>query len=133
MLAPSQFPGGGYAAEIESAHGERHIYVIYRDVGRSEGSPEFGDQHMLEYLALHEWGHCFSDHAIEPYIDAPELTQLYQPVAKRMSQQAYGSVEAFFCEQVLRAVDALAKLQKRASSFIDVKASLIGEMIKKQL
>ncbi|GAB6099919.1 hypothetical protein JCM16358_17980 [Halanaerocella petrolearia] len=111
VLAPAMFPGGGYAATINKDNGESIIYQVVRERGRSNKEPEFQTGSKLERLTLHEWGHSFVNPSLEKYSDIMEklnLKKFYKPVAEEMKNQAYGSVEFFFNEQVLRAVTCLA-------------------------
>ncbi len=104
VLAPAFFPAGGYGATIETKDGKVLVYQVIREFGRSEEVPEFGNVYNLESLSLHEWGHSFVNPALGKYNrQVKALKRLFVPVRKPMEQMAYGDVETFFNEQVLRA------------------------------
>ncbi|MGQ9779765.1 MAG: DUF4932 domain-containing protein [Bacillota bacterium] len=108
VFTPAMFPAGGYAATVKK--GERTaIYEFVRAEARGEGEPGFQSGMELESLTLHEWGHAFVNPALEKHRErVRRLAGLYRPVAGIMRKQAY-DLEAFFNEQVLRAVTTLAE------------------------
>lgn len=111
VFAPAMFPGGGYGATIAKGNGRKIVYQVIRENGSSITEPEFPTGTSLELLALHEWGHSFINPSVAKYntlIDVLNLSDFYKPVKKIMRKQAYGSVETFFNEQLLRAVTILA-------------------------
>lgn len=126
VLAPGLLPGGGYGATVETRDGKKIVYEVARENGVSEKSPEFPVGIYLESLTLHEWGHSFGNPALEKYQDRiHQLTSLFIPVADRMSQMAYGVVETFFYEQVLRSVALSA--YPELFSFFDNDQALANE------
>lgn len=109
VLAPAFFPGGGYAATIDTKDNRKIIYQVIREKGRSIGKPEFTIGREMEELALHEWGHSFVNPALDKYkTKVNTLIDLYIPVKDKMSKIAYESQDAFFKEQILRAAVLLA-------------------------
>ena len=109
VLAPGMFPGGGYGVTVETRDGKKIVYEVARENGFSEKLPEFQSGIDLEWLTLHEWGHSFVNPALAKYPDGiRQLTSLFTPVADRMNAMAYGTLETFFNEEVLRAVQLTA-------------------------
>lgn len=110
VFAPAMFPGGGYAAHY-TIDDKLTIYQVIREHGKSLYDPYFGTSSDLEALSLHELGHAFVNPSIEAYqdlINDYRLIDFYKKVEKQMQMQAYGSVNAFLNESVLRAVTAIA-------------------------
>lgn len=109
ILSPAMFPSGGYAASATAATGERAVFAVIREPGRSISDPEIPTGTQLASLALHEWGHSF----VNPLVAARRsqtaaLTTVYWRTMRAMKRQGYGSLEAFLDEQILRAVTSLA-------------------------
>ena len=103
------FPGGGYGSTVARADGRSVAYQFIREEGASVGEPDFPSGPSLESLALHEWGHSFVNPALAKHAAlVRQLEPLFRPVREVMRQQAYGSVETFLNEQVLRAATTLA-------------------------
>ncbi len=110
VLAPAMFPAGGYGAGILHPEGHWHVYSIARAEVIGYGEPRLPTGDDLERLAVHEWGHAFSDPAVfaHPALIA-DLRPQYEPVAQIMRDQHYPSLPSFVQEQVLRGIDALAR------------------------
>ena len=109
IFAPAMFPGGGYSVSIEHLNGSLLTYQIIREYGHSTGKPEFHDGESLKALSLHEWGHSLLNPAIDAYPALiRELQPLFEPVADEMRRQAYGNVNFFMYEQVVRGMTSLA-------------------------
>jgi hypothetical protein len=109
LLAPAFFPAGGYAATVNTNDGKKHIYEIIRANAESKKEPEFLQGRALEALSLHEWGHSFVNPALDQYPSPMQgLEDLFNPVKEIMAKKAYGQIDIFFHEQVLRAVVILA-------------------------
>lgn len=114
VLAPAMFPGGGYGATVDLADGNHVIYEVIRENGKSEDKPEFSAS--VNDLTLHEWGHAFVNPSMESALknrSNTTLKRLYNQVNQKMERQAYGSLENFMNEQVLRSVTALYTLNEK--------------------
>lgn len=102
VLAPAMMPGGGYGTSVVRTEGEKkvtHVYQIIRDAQTVTGS-------RLAGLTLHEFGHSFVNPAIGeqvPLLARFGLERLWTPVKEQMKAQAYGQMETFLNELVLRA------------------------------
>lgn len=111
VLAPAMFPRGGYGATVVKNDGTKIIYQVVREKGYSITKPQFPKGISLELLTLHEWGHSFVNPSVErqsALIKKFELHKLYKPVEEDMKSIAYGTIDTFFNEQILRAVTATA-------------------------
>ena len=109
ILSPAMFPGGGYSISINRLDGSLLSYQVIREYGRSTGKPEFHNGPALKALSLHEWGHCFVNPALDAHAGTiKELQPLFEPVAEEMKRQAYGNVNYFMYEQVVRGMTSLA-------------------------
>jgi len=117
VLAPAMFPAGGYGFSLERGSGDGrrlHVYQVIRARGKgdlpvAEGQPGFPSGCALGSLAIHEFGHSFVDPALAPYVDDKRLAAIYEPVEERMRRMAYGSVDSFLNELVIRAATVLAE------------------------
>jgi hypothetical protein len=109
VLVPAMFPGGGYGVSVRTAAGKLALYMFLRESGQTEGAPQFFTTgKTTQWLALHEWGHSFVNPALGRYPErVRSLRPLYDKVAPQMKKMAYGNVETFLNEQVLRAVVVL--------------------------
>lgn len=102
VLAPALMPGGGYGTTVVRTEGGRqvtHVYQVIRDAQNVSGE-------RLAGLTLHEFGHSFVNPAIGervPLLARFGLERLWAPVKERMRELAYGSMETFLNELVLRA------------------------------
>lgn len=109
ILTPAMFPGGGYGINIKEDSGREIMIQVARENGRSVGEPQFLKGRRLEMLSLHEWGHSFVNPTLEKHSHlVSRLEPLYEQVEKTMKKHDYSTVQAFFNEQVVRAVTALA-------------------------
>lgn len=105
IFAPAFLPGGGYGLNIKTEKNVDKFYYICREIGSSNGKPIFPTGVELEFLSLHEWGHSFVNPVLEREKQLLEKLQpLYYPVKGKMSIKGYGTVEAFFNEQIIRAM-----------------------------
>ncbi len=112
VLAPASFPTGGYGVGITSGNGEWHLYNIARASESGPGTPILPGGRDLEMLAIHEWGHSLADPAVFAHPDSiRQLEDLYEPVSHLMAEQHYASLQSFAQEQVLRGIDAFARLE----------------------
>jgi len=110
ILAPAAFPAGGYGAAEIRPDDTRHVYSIARAAEGAMHPPQLPRGKDLEQLAIHEWGHSFSDPAVFAHPDKfRQLQAHYEPVSAIMSDQHYTTLEAFVQEQVLRGIDAFAR------------------------
>lgn len=112
IFAPAFFPGGGYGGiDVTKADGTKQIYQIIRENGKSTGEPNFGSVTRILPTAIHEWGHSIVNPALDQSMEKLKVLQpLYEPVKSLMTrgQQAYGNVQSFLHEQVLRAAGVIA-------------------------
>jgi hypothetical protein len=109
VFAPAMF-SGAYGATVKTDEGEI-IYQIITEIGVSEQQPEFQTGSGLTDLTLHEFSHAFVNPSLEQYdhlIDRLGLRDLFTPVADTMTRQAYGTVQTFFNETLVRSVTSLA-------------------------
>lgn len=110
VLAPALMPAGGYAATVdrtEDGRPLRHVYQVIRQAEKTTGA-------ALASLSLHEFGHSFVNPAIGDQIPAdlrPGLEALFFPVWGQMRAQAYGTLETFLDELVLRAATLRGRVQ----------------------
>lgn len=110
VLAPAMFPGGGYGATVTTKDGRSVGYEIVRASGKSAGAPDLPGGQSLESLTLHELGHYFINPSLGAYPEkVAGLEPLFRPVASRMSDMAYPTVDVFLNEQVLRGATAVAQ------------------------
>jgi len=109
VFAPAMF-SGAYGAHVKTDEGEI-IYQVIAEIGVSEQQPEFQTGNSLAELTLHEFSHAFVNPSLEQYdhlIDQFELLDLFTPVEKTMTRQAYNTVRTFLNETLVRSVTALA-------------------------
>ncbi len=111
VFAPAMFRTGGYAAHYTI--GKKLIaYQVIREHGKSIETPYFGNSKHLEIFSLHELGHAFVNPSIEAHqklINDLRIIDFYKKNEKQMQKQAYGTVNTFLNESVLRAVTAIGR------------------------
>jgi hypothetical protein len=109
VFAPGMCCGGGYGATINTEDATVIAQVI-RAYDRHEGAPQFCDGDELLRLTLHELSHSFVNPAVAQHADLfqkLELSAFYLPVERIMKAQAYGRIETFFDEMLVRAATIL--------------------------
>jgi hypothetical protein len=111
-LAPSWYPAGGFGGTLSGPDGRPIVLETIREAGQGASEPTFtwenGYGLDLQWLAAHEWGHHFSDKALDQSQDLyAKLDPLYHQSAIR-TQAGIPSLSVFVHEQVLRAVVCLA-------------------------
>lgn len=84
------FGGGNYGPEIE-VNGEKLIYSVGAPQNYKDGKFSF-DPNELRGLVFHEFGHSFSNPAVNTVPDLKRHENaLFPPIANRMSAIAYGT------------------------------------------
>ena len=103
VLAPSMFPGGGYAVQIPFDD-PKECTVIVRVAGVRDGHASFGDIDEIFLLALHEFGHCYINPTTERFREEVEdLRPLYAPIEQSLKRTVARDWVTKFNEQVIRA------------------------------
>ncbi len=112
VFAPAMFPEGGYGPSIETDGDELIVYQIVRATRSGGDYPIFHQDSSLWALTLHELSHSFVNPSVDKYIHLLEdlnLQALHAPVQELMEElQAYGNLDTFFKETLVRAVTIMA-------------------------
>lgn len=108
IVSPGMY-GGNYGPTLPGPDGQPVATEIICALDTYSEVPAFPSGQDLERLLLHEWGHSFVNPTLGAFPEqVSRLTPLFAPVEEVMRKQAYGAVEVFLNEQVLRAATALA-------------------------
>lgn len=106
VFAPSYFPRGGYGPSIEKDDGNVIFYQVLTNLNNGTNIPSLGSKHSILYMALHEWGHSYSDPVLEKFagdLEKYNFKEFMEPVKERLIEVGYtDNIQSFFNEQVLR-------------------------------
>jgi len=124
-LAPSWYPGGGFGGTLYGRDGRPIVLETIREAGQGASEPTFTFENPygldLQWVTAHEWGHSFSDKALDQSQDLySKLDPLYQSTIRRTHGTArVPSLSVFVHEQVLRAVICLATEEWRGREAVE--------------
>jgi len=109
VLAPAAFTFGGYGIHISNSEKE-----IFYNLLRSDGASNKDVVYHMDYIpaiAVHEWSHSYVDpiviQILKDLIDEGKINKLeefYEPLYEEMKKQAYGSIDRFLSEQIIRGI-----------------------------
>ncbi len=96
---------GGFGHRLDRADGTCDIYNICGPISIENELPVFGTADSFRDLAWHEFGHSFVNPGMEKFRnEIAKYSSLFDPIADRMKQQAYGTWETCVNEHLVRAV-----------------------------
>ncbi|MHC4704234.1 MAG: DUF4932 domain-containing protein, partial [Planctomycetota bacterium] len=105
VLAP--LFAGGYGPKITHSDGRCNLYNITGPMGVKDGLPSFGSERNFRYIAWHEFSHSFVNPTTAKFSrEIDKYRTLFEPMAGRMSQMAYGNWHTCVNEHIVRAVTA---------------------------
>lgn len=106
ILSP-MFHTGGFGANIKNKNGSCDIYSIQGPLSVEKGIPSFGDKDSFKYLAWHEFSHSFVNPLTEENLkEVEKYSKLYEPISKKMKDNAYPTWQICVNEHIVRSVTA---------------------------
>lgn len=107
VFIPAYFPRGGYGPPgPKKSDGSTIFYQFLTNSNNGTNIPSLGTKRSIMYMALHEWGHSYSNPILEKFVgdlEKHEFNKFIEPVKERLTEVGYSDdVEIFFYEQVLR-------------------------------
>jgi len=95
---------GGKGPSIPDADGNVRIYACISTANMKDGIPYLFNLELLWYV-WHEFAHSFVNPLTDQYADkVASLNQLFRPIRRAMSRQAYGTWETAVNEHIVRSI-----------------------------